>query len=306
MNLKREKFKQIFFNCINKGAVFIVTVVSIYELITGFFYKLIERLTFISDKNSINSIMYIVLFIGLVYIFIYSIYEVFRKQVVINIKADDNPKIIIKLDSYENNMESVINNLKDSNDNAIFVIGINDEIDASKAQRRGVHKAVIDKFYNTQERFELLHKRTQKAFESIINTEDKYGEIGLVEHDENSKIMFVINSKNGSEKSHSIIGPQPTEIIKNIFNCLESYDVNVVQMPILSSKNVLSIDNDKIRFSIIIVEIIEEYFKQVLNNKNKNYDLILSIREEDLKVNSITLGNIVKFIEELKPMYHIQ
>ena len=50
----------------------------------------------------------------------------------------------------------------------------------------------------------------------------------------------------------------------------------------------------------------ENNIKQLLNNNNIDYDLILSIRSEDLKENSVTINSIVKFIKELKPMYHIE
>ena len=304
--MEYKKLKEVSFKIVNKLLILIGIVITIEQTITSFLYELIRRIPLLDNKNNINLLMYLILGIGFIYILVHSIREVFSNKAVIKIKAENDPKIIVKLGNYEENMEEVLDNIKLTDKDVIFVIGINDEISMSKAQKRGVHKSVIDKFYGTEEKFNLFQKETIKAFSNISSTKENFGQVGFVKHDDNSNIMFVINSKNGKSERECITGPQPTEIIKKIFKELEPQTVDIVQMPIISSKNVVCCEDDKIRFSVTIVEIIEEYFKQILNNKNINYDLVLSIRKEDLDTNSITLNTIVKFIEELKPLYHIK
>lgn len=304
--LIKKKIKEISTNSFKKLVALWVTVTTLYGVLTSFLYDIVSKVSIFSSEKKINRLMYLILIIGIIIIVIDSIREVLKKEAVIKVKTDRETNITIKVGNYENNMETLITDIQNTDRDAVFVIGINNEVNGTRAQKRGVHKAIIDKFYNSEEMFKSFQRKTVKAFNNVDFTKNNFGEVGFVKHNENSKIMFVINSKNSEEQNKSIVGPNPTDIIKRIFKSLESEQVDIVQMPIISSKNVVCIGDEKIRFSIIIVEIIEEYFKQLLNDKNINYRLILSIREEDLKDNSITLGEIVRFIENLKHMYHIK
>ena len=49
----------------------------------------------------------------------------------------------------------------------VFVVGINNQVDGTRAQKRGVHKAIIDKFYNSEEMFKSFQRKTLKAFKNI-------------------------------------------------------------------------------------------------------------------------------------------
>lgn len=64
-------------------------------------------------------------------------------------------------------------------------------------------------------------------------------------------------------------------------------------------------DNKKIKFSIIIVEIIEEYFKQLLNDKNINHELGLSIKEDDLRDNSIKINSTLTQFKYENCKFHL-
>lgn len=304
--LIKKKIKEIITNSFKNIVALWGAVTTLYGVLTSFLYDIISKVYIFSSEKKINISMYLILIIGIIIIVIYSIHEVLKKEAVIKVKTDRETNITIKVGNYENNMETLITDIQNTDKDMVFVVGINNQVDGARAQKRGVHKAIIDKFYNSEEMFKSFQRKTLKAFKNIDFTKNNFGEVGFVEHNENSKIMFVINSKNSEEQNKSIIGPNPTDIIKCIFKNLESEQVDIVQMPIISSKNIVCIGDEKIRFSIIIVEIIEEYFKQLLNDKNINYRLVLSIREEDLKDNSITLGEIVRFIENLKHMYHIK
>lgn len=230
-NLKYTKFKELFLKISNKALILTGIVISIEQTMTSFLYGLISKLPLLDNKSNINLIMYLILGIGFIYILIHSIKEIFGSKAIIKIKAENDPKIIIKLGNYEENMEEVICNIKSTDKDAIFVIGINDEINMTRVQKRGLHKSVIDKFYSSEEKFNLLQKETIKAFSNLSDTKEKFGHVGFVKHDDNSNIMFVINSKNGESEKESIIGPQPTEIIKKVFNTLETQAVDIVQIP---------------------------------------------------------------------------
>lgn len=301
-----ENLKDLVTDILKRGLILIGIVMTIQETMTGFFYNIVSKLPIINTKEKITLFMYLILIIGMIYIVAISIYELFRDEVSIKIKTHNENKIIIRLGSYENNMEKILSDIEGTDKDAIFVIGINDEVNMSLAEKRGVHKAVLDKFYSNEKDYNLLESKVNNIFGIYDSTKDRFGEIGLVDHNQNSKLMFVINSKHEEGQSTSIVGPQPTDILKNVFKNLETQSAEIVQLPILSSRNVRCFENNKIIYSVTIAEIIEEYFTQILNNRNINYDLVLSIRKQDLKENFITLNSIVKFIEELKPMYHIK
>lgn len=293
---------ELIVNIIRRGTLFIGTFVTIYEVIKNFLL-IIEFEVPIMD----NWYFRITIFsIGLLYIIFISVWQFIRTEVTIKVKTHKEQKIIIKIANYEDNMEKIINNVHAKNEEAIFVIGINDELDMSNTERRGVHRSVLEKFYSDESQRNLLQSKVNKVFDKKHNSRCSFGDIGIIDHDDHSKILFVVNSKYEGGKSTSILGPQPTNLIKDVFDELETQTVEVVQFPILSSVNVRCNENNRILYSVTIAEIIEEYFKQLLNNRNISYDLVLSIRKEDLKNNLINLNSIVKFINELKPMYHIQ
>lgn len=276
------------------------------QVLVSFMYDGMKHVIKGISQAQITKLTYIICFVGIIGLTIKMIYNRFKTEFVIKVKVDTEQKIIIKLGSYADNMEDVLNKANSENKESIFVIGINDEVNMEKAQKKGVHKAVMSKFYPTKAESEDLQHRVNKAFNKKDDMGCKFGEVGMVNHLENSQILFVVNSKFEEEKSTSILGPQPTDIIRKVFKTLEKQSVDVVQMPILSSTNVRCTDNKKIIYSVTIAEIIDEYFKELLNTSNIDYDLVLSLRKEDLKDNNISARDIVKFIEDLKPMYHIK
>lgn len=88
----------------------------------------------------------------------------------------------------------------------------------SRAEKRGVHKAVLDRFYSEEDRCNSLQSEVNEVFKTANTDSKRFGEIGLVKHNDNSKIMFVINSKHEGGHKTSIIGPQPIEIIRKAFS----------------------------------------------------------------------------------------
>lgn len=149
-----------------------------------------------NDEKKINLFMILILIIGLIYIIINSIYETLREKVIIEVETNSESNIKIKVGNYEDNMEEVIESIKSTDKDSVFVIGINDEVNGARSQKSGIHKAVIDKFYNNEERFRQLESKTKEAFNKNNNGKNNFGKIGLVKHDNNSKIMFAINSQN--------------------------------------------------------------------------------------------------------------
>lgn len=286
----------------SKIGIYITTFVGGYEIIKSFLLIMGFKAPIIDNWYFIITIF----FTGLFYVSLSSVLEFTKTEVTIKLKTHKEQRIIIKIDNYEENMEKLINEVKTKNQEAIFVIGINDGLNMSIAQRKGVHRSVLQKFYNDENQRNLLQSKVNKAFNRKNDSKYSFGDIGIVDHDEHSKILFIVNSKYEGDKGTSILGPQPTNLIKNVFNELEMQAVEVVQFPILSSVNVRCNENNRILYSVTIAEIVEEYFKQLLNNRNISYDLVLSIRKDDLKNNLINLNSIVKFINELKPMYHIK
>lgn len=137
--MEYKKLKEVSFKIVNKLLILIGIVITIEQTITSFLYELIRRIPLLDNKNNINLLMYLILGIGFIYILVHSIREVFSNKAVIKIKAENDPKIIVKLGNYEENMEEVLDNIKLTDKDVIFVIGINDEISMSKAQKRGVH-----------------------------------------------------------------------------------------------------------------------------------------------------------------------
>lgn len=305
-NLIFSRVKEFSIELLKELAIWIGTCSTIQQTVINFFYDGISKFTTSIKKEEITYFMYIIFVIGIIVIIIKNIYDILKKEFIITVKNDKEHKIIIKIGNYEDNMKEVIKKVKSRNDDAIFVIGVNDDISMDMAERRGVHKSVMDKFYNDEERLKALQEKTNIAFNKEDGVKCEFGDIGIVEHNQNAKILFVVNSKHEEGQSTSIAGPQPGNIIRDVFKALEKQSAEIVQLPILSSRNVRCIENNKIRFSVTIAEIIEQYFQELLNNSNIDYDLVLSIRKEDLKENSITIKNIVKFIKDLKPMYHIK
>lgn len=285
-----------------KRVVFLVGAYStVYQVVTSLFIELLKETIIIKYSHEITIS---ILCVGSISIILYTVYEFFSNEVIVKVEhANEIHKIIIKIGNYEDNMESVINNCEKNNKQCIFVIGINDSVDMSMAERDGVHRSVLNKYYCDKKDLNDLQRKVNQSFKERKLFSGEYGNIGTVSHNDNSRIMFVINSK--YEGENSIVGPQPTEIIKKVFKELEKEKVDIVQIPVLSSINVKCKDNS-IKYSITIVEIIEEYFKAILNPNNIDYDLIISIRKEDLKRKSITVSNIIKTINSIKYMYHIK
>lgn len=305
-NLGIKNFIEFIFELFKDLAIWIGFCATVQEILSSFIYDGINKFTKIITKEKITLFIYIILVIGMLIIIINKVYNTFKKEFVISVKNDKKHKIIIKIGNYEDNMCKTLEEASKDNKESLFIIGINDEVSMGKAERRGVHKSIIDKFYNDEEKCEILQERVNKAFNKEAEQFCEFGSIGIIDHDDNSKILFVVNSKHDDGQNTSISGPQPGIIIRKVFKALEKQSAEIVQIPILSSRNVRCIENNKIRFSVTIAEIIEQYFEALLNNNNIDYDLILSIRSEDLKENSVTINSIVKFIKELKPMYHIE
>ena len=310
-----ENLKDTIGKILKQSLIFVGAVVTFQEMLTGLFYSVISNMDIVKTKSDIDLFMYVILILGLIYIVVHSVFEVFKREIVIKIKTKQEQKIIIKIGNYEENMEDILNRIEETDNRAIFVIGINDEINMVKAEGRGVHKSVIKKFYITKEQENILQSRVNQAFgidtidnrasEIQSNEKKEFGEVCLVPHNKKSEIMFVVNSKFGSDQNSHILGPQPTDIMEGIFNTLRKRKVDVVQMPVLSSSNVKTSEEKAILFSVTIAEVVAKYFKEIINNEI-TYDLILSIRKEDLDKNLITKNSIIKFIEEIKPMYHIK
>ncbi|PWX16440.1 hypothetical protein CYK66_07815 [Clostridium perfringens] len=305
-NLGIKNFIEFIFELFKDLAIWIGSCATVQEILSSFIYDGINKFTKITTKEKITLFIYIILVIGMLIIIINKVYNTFKKEFVISVKNDKKHKIIIKIGNYEDNMCKTLEEASKDNKESLFIIGINDEVSMGKAERRGVHKSIIDKFYNDEEKCEILQERVNKEFNKEEEQFCEFGSIGIIDHDDNSKILFVVNSKHDDGQNTSISGPQPGSIIRKVFKALEKQSAEIVQIPILSSRNVRCIENNKIRFSVTIAEIIEQYFEALLNNNNIDYDLILSIRSEDLKENSVTINSIVKFIKELKPMYHIE
>ncbi|MGL5151276.1 MAG: hypothetical protein ACRC7N_11965 [Clostridium sp.] len=276
------------------------------QVLTNFMFDFVKHIIKDVSQTKITSVFYVICFIGIVIITIRKIYDTFKSEFVIKVKGDKEQKLIIKLGDYAENMDDVLRMASNEKKEAMFVIGINDEASMDIAEKRGVHRAVMERFYTDEEEISKLQLRTNEAFNKVSSETLGFGEIGVVEHLDDSKIMFVVNSRFEEEKSTSILGPQPKDIIKSVFSVLEKQSAEIVQIPILSSRNVKSIENKKIIFSVTIAEIVDEYFKELLHTGNKDYDLVLSIRKEDLEENCISARDIVKFIKDLKPMYHIK
>ena len=117
------------------------------EMLTGFFYNIISKVSIINTKSDIDFCMYVILIVGLIYIIVQSIYGVFKTEFVIKVKTHKEHRIVIKIGNYEENMAGVLDDSNDMNERAIFVIGINNEMNMMKAEESGVHRAVINKFY---------------------------------------------------------------------------------------------------------------------------------------------------------------
>lgn len=305
-NLILKKLTDFMIELLKELAIWIGTCSTILQTLIFFIYGAISNFTTIITKDQITNIIYFISILGIIIIIVKNLSEVFKKEFVINVKVDKEHKIIIKIGTYENNMEDVLKDSNKYNKESLFIIGINNEISMDRAERRGVHKSVMDKFYNDENKSKVLQSKANKAFNKKEGVFCKFESIGIVDHNKNSKILFVVNSKYEGGQNSSILGPQPGNTIRNIFKALEKQSAEIVQIPILSSRNIRCLDNNKINFSVTIAEIVENYFQQLLNNSNIDYDLVLSIRKEDLKENSITVNSIVKFIKDLKPMYHIK
>lgn len=291
---------------VRKVIVWIGLCFSAHQTIVGFFEPIINRFSKFINYDIITKIIYEVFVVGIIYVIILSIYEVTKKEIIIKLKTDKKIKLILKIGSYQDNMKEVINRAKKEKKDAIFIIGVNDEISMSKAERRGVHKAVLDEFYKDEEKCNELQERVNKAFNKNDSFKGNFGDIGIVTHDEYSKFLFIINSKFEEGRSTSIVGPQPSDLIRSAFKELESQSSEIVQIPVISSRNVRCTENNKIKFSVTIAEIVTQYFQQVINNNNIDYDLVISLRKEDLEENLIGINEIVRFINNLKAMYHIR
>lgn len=291
---------------VRKTTIWIGICFSTHQTIIGFFEPIINKFSKFINNNIITMVIYYTFIIGLLYIIMYSIYEVNKKEIIIKLKTDREIKLILKIGNYQDNMKDVIDRAKTENKDAIFVIGINDELSMSRAERRGVHKAVLDEFYRDEEKCNKLQSKVIEEFNKISNFKGDFGDIGIVDHDEYSKFLFIINSKFEEGRKTSIVGPQPSDIIRSIFKELETQSAEIVQMPVISSRNVRCTENNKIKFSVTIAEIVTQYFEQVINNHNIDYDLVISIRKQDLEENLISTSEIVKFVKNLKAMYHIR
>lgn len=289
-----------------KIIVWIGVCFSVYQTIVGFFKPIIGRFEKLINPNIKPLIIYGVFLVGVIYIIILSVYELAKKEFVIKLKTHKKIKLILKIGNYQDNMKDVIARAKKEKKDAIFIIGINDELSMARAERRGIHKAVLEEFYKDEEKFNELQDRVNKEFNKNDSFKGEFGEIGIVDHDENSKFLFIINSKFEEGRRTSIIGPQPSDIIRSAFKELETQSSEIVQIPVISSRNVRCTENNKIKFSVTIAEIVTQYFEQVINNNNIDYDLVISFRKEDLEENLISISEIVKFIENLKAMYHIR
>lgn len=291
---------------VKKILIWISICYSVHQTIIGFFEPIINRFSKFLSYNVITTITYQVFILGVLYIIVYSIYEVNKKEIIVKLKTDKKIKLILKIGNYEENMKDVLQRAKKENKDAIFIIGINDEISMSRAERRGVHRAVLDEFYKEEEECNKLQERVAAEFNKIDNFKGDFGDIGIVDHNEYSKFLFIINSKFEEGRSTSIIGPQPSDMIRNIFKELETQAAEIVQIPILSSRNVRCTQNNKIKFSVTIAEIVTQYFQEVINNNNIDYDLVISLRKQDLEENLISTNEIIRFIKNLKAMYHIK
>lgn len=290
---------------VKKIAIWIGICFSTHQTIIGFFEPVISRFSKFINNNVITKIIYEVFVIGVIYTIIYSIYEVTKKEIVIKLKTDKKIKLVLKVGNYTDNMKKVIDRAKKENKDAIFIIGINDELSMSRAERRGVHRSVLGEFYTDEEEFNNLQERVADEFNKIPNFKGDFGDIGIVDHNEYSKFLFIINSKFEQGRSTSIIGPQPSDIIRSVFKELETQSAEIVQIPVISSRNVRCTENNKIKFSVTIAEIVTQYFQQVINNHNIDYDLVISLRKQDLEENLISTNEIVRFVKNLKAMYHI-
>lgn len=290
---------------VRKIIVWIGICFSAHQTIGGFFKPVITRFSKFIDYDTITEIIYGLFVIGVIYIVIVSIYELNKKEIVIKLKTHKKIKLILKIGNYQDNMKDVINIAKKEKKDAIFIIGINDELSMSRAERRGIHKAVLEEFYKDEERCNDLQDRVNKEFNKNDSFKGEFGEIRIVDHDEYSKFLFIINSKFEEGRRTSIVGPQPSDIIRSAFKELETQSSEIVQIPVISSRNVRCTENNKIKFSVTIAEIVTQYFEQVINNNNIDYDLVISFRKEDLEENLISTNEIVKFIKNLKAMYHI-
>lgn len=291
---------------LKKFIVWVGVCFSTHQTIIGFFEPIINRFSQFINYSIITKITYEVFVVGVIYIIIASIYEVTKKEIIIKLKTDKKIKLILKIGNYQDNMKEVIDRAKKEKKDAIFIIGINDELSMSRAERRGVHKSVLDEFYKDEDRCNKLQDMVNKEFNKNDNFKGKFGDVGIVDHDEYSKFLFIINSKFEEGRSTSIVGPQPSDIIRSAFKELETQSAEIVQIPVISSRNVRCTENNKIKFSVTIAEIVTQYFQQVINNNNIDYDLVISFRKEDLEENLITINEIVKFIKNLKSMYHIK
>ncbi|MGL4451041.1 MAG: hypothetical protein ACRCTZ_07630 [Sarcina sp.] len=306
-NLIEENLKDVINLILKRSFIWIGSCYTIEQMLISFFYTAIKSFFNISNKEDITMMIYYILFIGIIFIVCWSIYEIFKSDFEVKIMTDKEHKIIIKIGDYADNMYEVLKQANERGKEAMFVIGINNKVQCNTAERRGVHSAVLKKFYSNEEEYEVLQNEVNHAFNK---TDDQmkieYGKSGIVDFKDDSKIMFIVNSESEEGKKTSIVGPQPKSIITSMFETLEYQSAEVVQVPILSSRNVKSLELNKIKYSITIAEIVESYFKEILNNKSISYDLVLSVRKQDLKENFLTAQEIIRFINNLKPMYGLE
>ena len=151
--LIKKKIKEIITNSFKNIVVLWVAVTTLYGVLTSFLYDIVSKVSIFSSEKKINISMYLILLIGIIIIVIDSIYKVFKKDAIIKVKTDRETNITIKVGNYENNMETLITDIQNTDKDAVFVIGINNEVNGARAQKIGVHKAIIDKFYNSEEMF---------------------------------------------------------------------------------------------------------------------------------------------------------
>ncbi|MGL5577231.1 MAG: hypothetical protein ACRDCW_16955, partial [Sarcina sp.] len=107
-NLIEENLKDVINLILKRSFIWIGSCYTIEQMLISFFYTAIKSFFNISNKEDITMMIYYILFIGIIFIVCWSIYEIFKSDFEVKIMTDKEHKIIIKIGDYADNMYEVL------------------------------------------------------------------------------------------------------------------------------------------------------------------------------------------------------
>jgi len=273
------------------------------------FYTFIEKLL---DESNIDAWItnkpLVIILLCVIVIATCQAYCYFCKHQIVEI---NNRKVGVWVDGYEKNMDKLLKR-NVGKEKIVCVIGINDRFSMSKADGRGVHAAVLKKFYGNRKEHKRLQKDVlkqckKKNIKPDENGRYKSGSIVTVpmriqdSKFRNVYLMFVVNSK--TEKN-SVIGPAPNTFLREVFREFDEERPVKVLMPIFSARNVghKKDDSDDYFPSCFhtLANIMFQYME--INMFKGNCHMILSIHKDELTDRKLMIGDVIQYIRQIGRM----